>query len=80
MKIIFNESMPKFQIIICYFMGKEFFKIKINKIMNKDKLTNMAILFIKHEYANISFETVIGKLAQVKFRKLVSLFITVIGQ
>lgn len=48
---------------LCKFMGKEFFKIKINKIMSKGKLTNMAILFIEHEYTNISFDPVIGKFA-----------------
>lgn len=55
---------PNFKLLyLCLFIGKEFFKIKINKIMSKGKLTNMAILFIEYEYTNIRLDPVIGKFA-----------------
>lgn len=57
-----------------------FFKIRMNKIMSEDQLTNTSLLFIKHEHLKLSFDSVIDNFADVKSQKNYGvLFITLVG-
>lgn len=48
--------------------------------MSEDKLTNMSLLFIKHEHLKLSFDSVIDNFADVKSQKNYGvLFITLVG-